>query len=1067
MHRRAIAAHLQRNKSALALANAVSDARYTGAPTFMSSLACRAFVAAAGALPPVTAPTAEPSTSAEATQDPTRSSKKLRLRTLLTLPFVALVCVPALVIAGSSLYAGLKAVDVLSQQLIEDISSRVEQAAVHQLEEASITLQSAYPSQAHAFDGSIGTFTDRDQLERKLFELTSQTRTTSYLFYAGKDGSFVGVDRGRAGALAAATVRLQKQSGEPRKIYSSRVPLDRSRLIETEGRIYDAVNRPWYRGAEAERKLTWTPIYVSFASGALVTTASQPIITRDGTFHGVLAADVELSELSAFVKSVNVSANGIAFIIDETGYLVASSTTEAPFRTVDGEQKRVLASSSESDLVRTSSNWLMREIAKPRAHPHDSGEVRLAVLESSLGSVDVASRDITRIDGVNWRVVVAVPRTDFTASIVSSAVITFLVTLAALASSLLLGLWVLRRVTGDVEKLELATRLGADGMLPHQIPEMRLLETGKLADAFRLMIGKVQLALGTIRSQNEQLSNINTELEQRVVRRTQALNDRNDLLSREVALRLSVEQSLREASEQAVKTADAKAKFLAMLSHELRTPLQAIIGSSQMLTNRLPNAPKELATLDASAKSMFALVDGILSYSRLEAGRVALKPSRFKTTDLLDEALDVVTAAVGAPRQMFAVSIARNVPEALYADAGMIRQLLINLLHNAHKHGAGAPVSLSLSVAAAPPAQPADRPVTEKSQWLRFAIRDQGVGISDADQVTLFQPFSQIGVAGADPSRGSGLGLSICRMLATELGGIIELQSAAGAGSTFSFTIPVPLESALPSEMNTPSFLPTAAPLPKLQLLLVEDHAINRALVTQLLESLQQTVRSVATGEDAIDAVRGSTFDLVLLDVNLPGMSGLDVARALTAQVTPQAARPLLCALTASDLDEDRALARASGMEFFLPKPATLRALETLIREVAQRIGVAVDASPGPADTVRESVLLDTEFLAMLLAAERSSAAPFVGGLLLQYGQSVTSELTSLRALELPQDRDAIRALAHGMRGAAKSVGALGLAASLEAVERAPTPELIQALDAVAADTLGALDAWRVRNLSA
>ncbi len=988
---------------------------------------------------------------------------------------MALVCVPSLIIAGSSLYAGLRAVDVLSQQLIDVISSRVEQAAVHQLEEAAITLQSAYPAQESSFDGSIDTFRDRETLERKLFELTAQTRTTSYLFFGGKDGSFLGVDRGRAGALAAATVRLQPVPGEPRKIYSARVPLDRSRLTETETRVYDARSRPWYRAAEAERKLNWTPIYVSFASGALVTTASQPIVSHDGTFHGVLAADVELSELSTFIKGINVSANGVAFIVDEKGYLVATSTPEAPFKLVDNEQKRLLAASSESDLVRVSANWLAQTPEKRAVGLRNSGEARLTTLDSSFGSTDVASRDISRIQGVNWRVVVAVPRSDFTAAIVSSAIITFLVTLAALGSSLLLGLWVLRRVTSDVEKLEIATRLGTDGALPRQIPEMRLLETGRLAEAFRVMVSKVQKSLDTIRSQNEELSGLNTELEDRVERRTQALNDRNELLSREVALRLSVEQSLREASERSVKAADDKAKFLAMLSHELRTPLQAIIGSSQMLTDRLPNGPSELATLEASAKSMFALVDGILSYSRLEAGRVALKPSRFHTAELVDEALDVVSAALGAPRAKFELSIDQSVPKALYADAGMIRQLLINLLHNAYKHGAGKAVALTVALADDAPVTQAKQSAPPDTTWLRFAVRDQGAGISEADQKTLFQPFSQIGATGADPSRGSGLGLAICQMLASELGGAITLQSEVGVGSTFSFTIPLPAERSLPADITSPSFWPTAVPLRQLRILLVEDHDINRKLVSQLLQNLNQDVFAVASGEAAVEAIYQNVFDLVLLDINLPGMSGLEVARTLQAQITPQWPPPLLCALTASDDAEDREQARAAGMAFFLPKPATMRALETLLRSVIDRLdttlGSVAATAPVAAPTsaslaeLADVALLDTDFLTMLLGAERNSATPFLSSLLTQYAESASGEYAVLRARWSAGDRAGVTAVAHSMRGAATSVGALRLAATIEQVEAAASDDAVHAVAVAVKESVLALQAWAQRHL--
>ena len=199
--------------------------------------------------PPVEHPVAAaaPATPPGAPTPAPKRRRVLHLRTLLTVPFVLLIVLPAVIIAGTLLYTGLRAVDVLSRQLMDDISARVGQAAVHQLEEAAVTLRSTFPAADDNFNASIDLFTDDERLERKLFELTAEARTTSYLYFGRENGSFVGVDRGRPGARAAATVRLQQVGGVPRTIYSSRQPGDRTRLIETENRVYDARERIWYR----------------------------------------------------------------------------------------------------------------------------------------------------------------------------------------------------------------------------------------------------------------------------------------------------------------------------------------------------------------------------------------------------------------------------------------------------------------------------------------------------------------------------------------------------------------------------------------------------------------------------------------------------------------------------------------------------------------------------------------------------------------------------------------------------------------------------------------------------
>jgi signal transduction histidine kinase/CheY-like chemotaxis protein len=1035
--------------------------------------AASASPAAASATPTASA---SESASVNGTDDTVSASaavRKLRLRTLLTVPFIGLVMVPAIVIAGSSLYAGLNAVDVLSKQLIEDISSRVEQAAVHQLEEAAVTLRAAHPNQSDTYDGSLQTFTDREQLEKKLFELTAQTRTTGYFFYGGEDGTFIGVDRGRPGARPAATIRVQNRPGLPREIYSASQPLDRTRLLETEKRVYEARSRPWYVSAKAERRLTWTPIYVSFASGALVTTASQPVSSRDGKLLGVLAADVELSELSTFMKSVTVSASGVAYIVDREGFLVATSTAEQPFKMVGNEQSRIRAASSESELLRVSANWLgAQRSARDDAAVTPTNPLGMPasqLLDTSLGAIDVASRRVSRIEGTDWEVVVAAPRSDFTAAIVKSAVITFLVTLSALASALLLGLWVLRRVTHDVELLEKSARSVTVNELPETIPEMRLRETGVLAEAFRAMVGRVRKSLDTIRAQNDELATLNSQLEQRVTRRTDELNKRNELLSEEIALRLRYEDELRRASKESVKAADDKARFLAMLSHELRTPLQAVVGSGQLLTARLTEHPPELATMQMGAKSLLSLIDGVLSFSRLEAGRVVPELKRFVVADCIGDARTLVKASRTDIDVPISVTIDSDVPKSIVSDESMVRQVLVNLLHNALKYCQGKPVDVHVSI---------DRTSLANAESntgvLRFAVVDQGVGISLEDQETLFRPFQQINQQGADPSRGSGLGLAICELMVSELGGEMSLVSERGQGSTFAFTLPftqADVAIATDEHASAPAKpLPSGGTIAKWRVLLVEDHAINRELMTRLLQRLGQSVTAVDSGEAALEQLREHPFDLALLDLNLPGISGFETAQHMMEMASgaeksgKKIELPTLCILTASDDPQDRIRAKQAGIDHFLLKPVTLQSLEALLSTLGNR-----DDQPKTIDSasalqsladLQAHTMLDEGVLQSLLTAERASAEPFLHALLLQFGDSVDTELTAITAALVNQDQTKVRALTHAMAGAAVSVGAAGLNVRISEFRRTMSLDDLQRLRLSAAATVEALAQW-------
>ncbi|MGL5002519.1 MAG: ATP-binding protein, partial [Casimicrobium sp.] len=539
-------------------------------------------------------------------------------------------------------------------------------------------------------------------------------------------------------------------------------------------------DRPWYTQAKAANRLTWTPVYVSFASNALVTTASQPVVTREAKLLGVLAADVELSELSAFMKNVSVSENGVAFIVDRDGLLVASSAPGDPFKQDGSAQTRVKARDHGDEVERAAADWWQQ--IRSEAIPSGAA-LRSAKINSDKGdSIDVAVRRVSRIDGVDWDVVVAIPRSDLTAPIVRSATIMFVVIFAALIAALQLGLWIVNRVTGDVDQLvKSANNYTIDGN-QYVEPKTTLQETSVLSGAFVGMFRRLRDSLSTIRKQNEDLAALNTTLEERVERRTRQLENKNFELTAEVSRREQLENELREASEAATKQADDKVRFMAMLSHELRTPLQAVIGTSEILSHTLPTGSDASATLRAASKSVLALVDGVLSYAKLEAGKVEPVLLNFPLRVAIDEAVRVSCTANNVPRELVMVSIAPTLSEWIHTDVGIFRQLLINLVTNAMKHAPGKRIVIRA-------AREGESGLPEFG--LNISVIDEGAGIPSEARHRLFQPFQQIGRGSADPSRGSGLGLAICALLVKSLDGNIGVVDSPRAGTEIAFSIPV------------------------------------------------------------------------------------------------------------------------------------------------------------------------------------------------------------------------------------------------------------------------------------
>ena len=994
--------------------------------------------------------TTEPVTVAAGDADPTfavPSRRPMRLRTLLTVPFVVLIVVPALVIAGTSLYTGLQAVDVLSRQLMDDISARVGQMAVHQMEEAAVTMRATFPNAEDSHNASLDVFADNEKLERKLFELTAGTRTTGYLYFARENGSFVGVDRGRPGARAAATVRLQEPGGKPRQNYTARNPGDRTHLLEIEERIYEARERPWYKLAKSAQRLIWTPVYVSFASGALVTTVAQPVVTASGSLFGVLAADVELSELSTFMKSVSVSANGVAFIVDRDGMLIATSTPDQPFRNEGGLQKRVAARDSTNELVRAAAQWW-------RLPGRDNSAAPVIAMITSTGeNVDVAARRATGIDGIDWDIVVAIPRSDFTAPIVKSAISMFFVILAALLGALLLGLWVLRRVTRDVDQLVGVTReVSADG-LPAHLPTTTLAETGVLAKAFGEMVDRLRQSLDTIRTQNDKFVALNATLEDRVEQRTVQLAEQNLTLTEEIVRRQRLERDLRITSQAAQKAAEDKARFLAILSHELRTPLQAVVGASHLLaTGEMGRTRTDAVdTLDAASKSLLALIDGVLSFSRLEAGEVTPVLQTFALRDCVNDAVRVARAAQNKPAISLSVHIDRDVPPTLHTDEGMLRQVLINLLVNALKFTVEGEVRIDVD------AQSATR--DGDPLRLNFKVTDTGPGVDLPTQYRLFQPFQQGRSADGQEGVGSGLGLVICTLLVRALGGDIEMHSELGKGTAMSFSIlaqsaPEPL--LLADGVTTSSTTQSPAPPQALRVMVVEDNHVNRELLTIMLGQLGHTVVAVADGEAAIEAAAAdaaSQFDVVLMDLNLPRIGGVEATRRILQGYAGHGEPPLIIALTASVSDADRALCAAAGMTGFLTKPATVFSLDTALRNAIKTHGLSA--------TAEAAYLLDQATLNSLTELEKRATEPFLSRLIDRFLKGLPDDVARVKAQWLTSDLENTEAAAHALAGAAAAVGAGALSRAARRMCDAPEDLYMAELASVAERTAVALAAWR------
>jgi len=387
------------------------------------------------------------------------------------------------------------------------------------------------------------------------------------------------------------------------------------------------------------------------------------------------------------------------------------------------------------------------------------------------------------------------------------------------------------------------------------------------------------------------------------------------------------------ARDEAQAADRAKSTFLAHMSHELRTPLNGVIGYAQVLLNdgSLTDPQRERAQIvHASGTHLLRLINEVLDFSKIEAGHIERHDAPFHPEQLLRELATLHTAAAAARGLEFGTELPADLPEFVRGDPQKLRQVLDNLLSNAVKFTRTGRVDLA--VASAGP-----------GAWT-FSVRDTGVGLSAEDLAGLFQPFAQAASRPAGEA-GTGLGLVITRRLVQLLGGELQVESTPGRGSRFWFTLGLP--AATPAgQASRPPFATDGYEGPARRVLIVDDNAVNRTLLTELLAPLGFLCTSQASAEEALAWLESAPSpDLAFLDVKLPGLDGLELTRRLRAR--PATAMMPIVLTSASVLTFDAAAAARAGSTDFLPKPF---AGSQLVGLVSRLLGLTWrPATPQPA----------------------------------------------------------------------------------------------------------------------
>jgi signal transduction histidine kinase/ActR/RegA family two-component response regulator len=397
------------------------------------------------------------------------------------------------------------------------------------------------------------------------------------------------------------------------------------------------------------------------------------------------------------------------------------------------------------------------------------------------------------------------------------------------------------------------------------------------------------------------------------------------LTSREL-LRVRAEElaAARDAAEAADK---AKSQFLTNISHELRTPMNGVIGmTSLVLETPLDREQKEMIEIArTSANSLLALLNELLDLAKIEAGKMEIEKVPVDVRKLVNEVVKIFRAQAKAREIELRATIDPMVPDAVETDPLRLRQVLVNLIGNAVKftHSGGITVHVARGAALAEPGM----------LMLRCEVRDTGIGIPFEKQSTIFEAFSQADASTTRKYGGTGLGLAIAARILGLLGGRIWLESEPGKGSTFAFALPVQEGIALKAADS--SVDPAGIPVRPLRVLLAEDNQVNQMVAVRMLENWGHSVFVAPDGRAAVHEYQRSCFDVVLMDVHMPELNGLDATREIRLIENGTGRRTPIVAMTASAMAEDRQSCLDAGMDDYLSKPVAMDDLKRILFRIA------------------------------------------------------------------------------------------------------------------------------------